>query len=296
MKLSSRHLRTFQAAMVHGSTIAAAVALNITQPSISRAIKELEELVGFTLFIRDRNGLQPTIEAEHLYEEASKAYEALIQVENVAQQIKKNERGLIRLAAPPVYIDGVLSEHISEFIKSHPNIRLQLISDRKSKVAQLVESGQADIGILSLPESSQALNINHSFKRRAQFIFAKGAPYEAYKKIKVAHFEHDNFIKLSSDTPLRIMLDNYLLNHHPLHSTIEVEHQRAVVNIVSNGGGVSIVDPDVILQSDLKNISLRPISPALEWQTAIITSKKRRLSDVTIEFKDWLASLFDRNI
>jgi len=57
MAISSRHLRTFQAAMVHGSTIAAAVTLNITQPSISRTIKEHEELVSFTLFIRDRNYL-----------------------------------------------------------------------------------------------------------------------------------------------------------------------------------------------------------------------------------------------
>lgn len=280
--------------MVHGSTIAAAVALNITQPSISRAIKELEELVGFTLFIRDRNGLHPTIEAEHLYEEASKAYQALVHVEHVAQQIKKNERGLIRLAAPPVYIDGVVSDNISAFIKTHPNIRFQLISARKSKVAEMVESGQADIGILSLPESSQALIIDNTFKRRAQFIFAKGGKYETKKVIKMADFEHDNFIKLSSDTPLRIMLDNYLLNQHPLNSTIEVEHQRAVVNIVSNAGGVSIVDPDVILNSDLKNISLRPISPVLEWETAIISSKKGRLTDVTIEFKDWLAILFDQ--
>ncbi len=280
--------------MVHGSTIAAAVALNITQPSISRAIKELEELVGFTLFIRNRNGLHPTLEAEQLYEEASKAYDALINVEVVAQHIKKNERGLIRLVAPPIYLDGIVSAHISEFIASHPNVRFQLMSARKSKIAEMIESGQADIGILSLPELSQALIINHTFKRKAQFIFSKGKEYESKKLIKITDFAHDNFIKLTNDTPLRIMLDNYLLKQSSLNSTIEVEHQRAVVNIVSQAGGVSIVDPDVILQSDLKHISCRPISPSLEWETAIVSSKKRKLSEVAIEFKDWLAILFDR--
>lgn len=293
MHISSRHLKTFQAAMVHGSTIAAAVALNITQPSISRAIKELEELVGFTLFVRDRNGLHPTIEAEQLYEEASKAYNALIEVTNVAEQIKNNERGLIRLAAPPIYIDGIVSANISDFIKSHPNIRFKLISESKSKVAQMVESGQVDIGIISLPESSQALSIDHKFKRFAQFICAKGTDYESKSIIKVSDFKTDNFIKLTSDTPLRIKLDNYLLSQEQLDSTIEVEHQRAAVNIVSNGGGVSIVDPDVILDSDLEQLTCRPLSPALEWETAIISSKRRRLSDVAIEFKDWLAVVFD---
>lgn len=297
MAISSRHLRTFQAVMVHGSTIAAAVALNITQPSISRAIKELEELVGFTLFIRDRKGLHPTIEAEHLYEEASKAYDALIGVENVALQIKNNERGLIRVAAPPIYIDGIVSDHISEFINLHPNIRFQLISERKSKVAHMVESGQADIGIISLPILSQALNIDHSFKRQAQFIFAKGSHYENKKTIKTVDFYQDHFIKLTNDTPLRIMLDNHLLKQNPLSSTIEVEHQRAVVNIVSNHGGVSIIDPDVILERDLKYISLRPLSPILEWETAIISAKKRRLSEVAVEFRNWLANVFeDKNL
>ena len=59
--------------MISGSATGAALESNITQPAVSHALKEFEDIVGFRLFVRERSGLRPTQEAELLYEEVQRA-------------------------------------------------------------------------------------------------------------------------------------------------------------------------------------------------------------------------------
>lgn len=70
-----------------------------------------------------------------------------------------------------------------------------------------------------------------------------------------------------------------------------MESQRAIVNIVSAGGGISVVDPDILSDQDRNQICCRPLTPPLEWSLAVISAKRATSSQIADAFLDWMSDL-----
>jgi len=106
--LKPRQIEAFRAAVAQGSATAAADALFVTQPAISRLLADLEDAVGFSLFERQGRGLQPTVDGLRLYDAVERVYLGLETVAETARAIREGESGKIRIGALPVYADGLV--------------------------------------------------------------------------------------------------------------------------------------------------------------------------------------------
>ena len=100
--LNIRQLRAFAAVMLAGSVTGAATRLRISQPAISALIAGLERDLGFSLFLRDRNRLQPTSEAASFYRSVAAVLERLDGLERLATDIRQADEGTLRIAALPM--------------------------------------------------------------------------------------------------------------------------------------------------------------------------------------------------
>ncbi|HZG47457.1 MAG TPA: LysR family transcriptional regulator, partial [Allosphingosinicella sp.] len=69
--MNLRHIEIFHAVYVNGSVSAAARALNVSQPSVSKMLRHAESLLGFQLFQRTNGGLVPTADAHTLFADVS---------------------------------------------------------------------------------------------------------------------------------------------------------------------------------------------------------------------------------
>ena len=146
-----RQIEVFQAVMVQGGITRAAEALHVTQPAVTRLIRDLETETGLTLFQRKGNRVYPTPEAEQLYGEVQRSFIGLSQVDEFARALQKGHRGALRIACMPALSIGFLPRFAADFFAQSQKYDLRIESHGSMRVRELVASGQADIGFSAVP-------------------------------------------------------------------------------------------------------------------------------------------------
>jgi DNA-binding transcriptional LysR family regulator len=132
-------MQTFVRVVEAGSFSAVARERNTSQSNVSKQIAALEDYLGSKLLTRTTRSLVLTDDGQQYFEEArrlvSEVYEAEIRLRHGEEQL----RGMLRVAAPLTFGLRVLMPHVQNFLKLHPNIKIDLrLSDN---IIDLVEEG-----------------------------------------------------------------------------------------------------------------------------------------------------------
>ena len=152
-------LRSFLAVMREGSLSAAARALGMTQPSLGRHVRELEESLGVPLFARGPQGLAPTDAARELLPHAESMAAAVASMWRAASGAKDESRGVVRITASEVMGTEVLPRLLVPFRRAHPGIVIELSTT--DRMANLLRR-DADIAVRNTPPSQDALVARHA--------------------------------------------------------------------------------------------------------------------------------------
>ena len=138
-----RHLRYFAAVAAHGSFNRAANNLHLTQPALSRQVKDLEDEIGVPLFLRGKNSVTLTAAGELFYEEAR---DLLARADQAVQRVRGEVRNeVLRVGYAPSLTAGIMPRAIERFQAAIPRVRLEL-----SDLSPLEMSEKASSGLLDL--------------------------------------------------------------------------------------------------------------------------------------------------
>lgn len=134
--MNYRHLEVFYAVMVYGTVTAAARQLGVSQPSVTTTLKQAEAKLGFQLFIREGGRLQPTDEARLLFDEAQRAHEALAALSVMADGLKLNLGGHVRVAVVPTLALEVLPDAIAAFEDRHTGFQYSVTTTNTDEIIE----------------------------------------------------------------------------------------------------------------------------------------------------------------
>lgn len=109
------------------SFVEASRKLYVSQPAVSKQIKNLEDLLGTKLFYRNNNGLRLTKDGKQLYDYIEKSYNYLMAAEKIIKENNNLEFGTIVIGAPAHIASFYLLEFIEKFQTKSPNIFLELL-------------------------------------------------------------------------------------------------------------------------------------------------------------------------
>lgn len=137
-------VRVFLAAMRTGSTLKAARALGLSQPTVSRRIDALEHGLKLRLFERDNRGLHPTQEARALLPKAEALEAAAAEFMTAAARAATPNVRPIRLTAPRVNFSDNLAAALADFTAANPGVSFEFVASYK--ILDLV-AGEADVAI-----------------------------------------------------------------------------------------------------------------------------------------------------
>lgn len=137
----------FQAVCKHDSISRAAEALNISQPSISNAIRELEREFNLVLFTRQYRKLLLTEEGAKLLSLAEDLISRVDTINRVMSGLR-NKRTILRLGVPPMIGTSILPRLYSEFFETRPQLDVQITEDGGKRLAQLLSDGEIDMAFL----------------------------------------------------------------------------------------------------------------------------------------------------
>jgi len=136
-----RQLRTFVTVADEGTVSKAASRLGIAQPALSRQIRDLEHDLGVKLFDRVRRRLVVTSEGQELLADCRNILGSTNLLKERAQSFRRPDTGLLKVAATPPTIDGILSVFVARYAKRRPNVQVRLTESFGAPLIGLVESG-----------------------------------------------------------------------------------------------------------------------------------------------------------
>jgi LysR family transcriptional regulator, carnitine catabolism transcriptional activator len=147
MNITQRQLSMFIVTAKQGNVSRASELLHISQPALTRALKEFERQLGFELFARTTRRLQLTLEGERFLPTATRL---LKQMELVLEDLKNQSTGLsgrLSVAVGTAFGATILPKVISQLAKSHPGLRVDVIDDNSAGITQRVVRAEVEIGI-----------------------------------------------------------------------------------------------------------------------------------------------------
>lgn len=145
-------LQALVAAVEEGSLRSAARRMGVSQPALTRLVRELEIQLSAPLLVRTSQGVQPTAQGQVLFEHARKVSQELGEARDKIHQLGGDMRGTLDIEAVPVAVMLLIPETLRTFGREFPGIRLRVSETLFIEQLQRLRNGQADMVVGGIPE------------------------------------------------------------------------------------------------------------------------------------------------
>jgi len=271
--LKLRQIEAFRAVMREGSMVRASTAMAVTQPAVSYLIGSLEIAVGFPLFSRLGGKLSPTPEAHQLMVEVDRVYEGLDEIESVARQIANHQRAAIRILITSSFSAGRIVKVIGQFASAHPGLKLDIDVANRMTIMHRIQSGQADVGILSLTPGAECEAGTKLFDSEFLCVAATPGALDGKNKISPHRLEGVPIIALKATGVVRPKVDSWFSGSGVIpNHIIEVGDPWTAIELVRGGLGVTIVSRFNIPELQGSGLMAVPLDPPQHIEIGVIAS------------------------
>ncbi len=183
MKNSLDAYQTFyQVARYHGFTQAAA-ATHSSQPNLTRTIKNLENELGCTLFVRSKRGVKLTPEGEKLYVHAAAAIEHLETGEAEIAADRGIEAGYVNIAATEVALRCALLPVLKKFRQQYPGAHVRVINSNTPQAVENLRDGLADLAIVTTPLEENRAIVSRELRRMQEVPVCSSTYADRFKDV-----------------------------------------------------------------------------------------------------------------
>lgn len=269
--LNLRQIEAFRAVMLTGSVVGAARLMSVTQPGVSRTIGLMELRIGYALFERRGRRLVPTPEAEALYREIEHLYGSIERISQVAQDIRFQRAGALRVATLPALAQWLVPRAIARFLATRPNVTVFVQSLPSRQIAELVSTRQFDVGIVELPLSRPAIEIEPLEPVASMAVLPAGHRLASKKLISLKDLDGERMVMLSQHSFLRYQMDEAFskLGVAP-NVVLETPSSSIACALVAAGAGITLVSRLTAAPFAGPDLVVRPIKEALASRQALI--------------------------
>jgi LysR family transcriptional regulator of gallate degradation len=203
--MRSAHLHALSAVVEHRNFSLAARARNVSQPSVHRAARELERLIGVPLFEKTSFGITPTREAEKLARRARLAFAEIAQARAEVHALSGGESGRTVIGAMPLARSFLVPTALLEFTQQYPQHNVAIVEGTYEHLLASLRTGEVDflIGALRSPAPVADVVQEHLFDDPLAIIVRAKHPLLARKRVTVAALSKYPWIVPRAGTPLR---------------------------------------------------------------------------------------------
>ena len=245
--MTIRHLRIFIEVCRNQGVTGAARSLHMTQPTVTRAVQELEDYYGISLFERIHRRLYITEAGKRLYDQAIHVVSTMDRME--ASMEEWEQKGTIRIGAGTTLGSVVLPRVLTDFVKKYPDIRIySYVSDRHVVLDRLMHN-ELDLALIEgagLEKSLEAQTIGYD---HMALLLAPDHPLIKKKHLKVEDLSGERIVVYGKESASRTFMENlYSLHGMPFEPVMESESILAVIEAVHAGIGLSMLPRNLVRQ------------------------------------------------
>jgi DNA-binding transcriptional LysR family regulator len=290
-----RHARTFVTVADLGTVSKAATRLHIAQPALSRQIRDLEQELGLNLFDRVGRRLVLTGEGEQLLGDCRGLLNCASSIGERAQQLRRGDAGILKVAASPQFIEGTLSGFLDRFTQRYPNVQVKVIEAIAwSDTFGMLERGEIHLGqnLLRVVQPDDPRFASHPLEA-VDLLAASHAPLMLEKSgaIEIAHLAAQPLLVLDTSFVTRRTFDaTCRLAGIEANIVFESRTPHTLLAMAERGHGVAIVPSAVrIDRYPLRIVRVTYGGEPLREYLAVFWDKRRSLPSYATAFCDMLA-------
>jgi len=289
--LNLNQLKVFHTAAKFQSFTRASEALFLTQPGISKHIKDVEEYYGVRLFDRLGKKVVLTQAGEVLYAGTEKIFDIIDQTRAEMDEFRDLARGTLNIGASVTIGIYILPEILGRFRKAYPRLHISLDISLNREIAEKVLDNALDIGLLGAPADDERLVMKPFLRDELVVIVPRGHEWALRDSVRPQDLLTQPFILSRRGSGTRAIVEEKLKEAGiSLGDDIEFGNTEAVKKAVEAGVGISIISRQAVLREERQGLikSLRLSGVNLERRFYIAYRKGKYLSRLLETFLQYL--------
>ncbi len=265
-----RSLRYFVETVRLNSFTQAAERLNVTQSTISKMVRQLEQEVGTELLLRSGRQLELTETGRVVFDRGQEMLAAMRQLTVEVADLQTAQSGHLSIGIPPM-INLLFTPVLKAFRKRHPGITLTLREDAGQALERQVASGELEIGMTVLPADPQlGLQSKPIISFPIWALAARGTFPKQHRTLKLKALKSLPLVMLSDDFALTRNLQQAFAQAGIAPEIVARSSQWDwLVSMASAGMGVALLPEPFIHRLAIGHLDrLQLVEPELHWQAA----------------------------
>lgn len=279
MNVNFELYRIFYAVANAGNITRASEELMISQPAVSKSIKNLENQIGGQLFTRTKRGVILTAEGEEFYTYIKQAIDFINSAESKFSDLINLEAGSIKIGVSATLTKYFLLPYLEVFHERYPKVDIQILTTTTSDMVPRLKNGLLDIIVANLPyDFTNDIKVIECKKIQDCFVVTNKYKDLINKKINLADLNKYPLILLMKGSNTRANLDNFAnKNGVTLYPHMSLASYSLVESFARIGYGIGYVVKEYI-KDDLKNgklfeLDIEPKIPKRSIGIAMMANK-----------------------
>lgn len=264
----------------------AAEALYITQPTISKTIKSMEEDLGVVLFDRIGKTIELTDAGQLIVQQAQQIVASFQNLMAELDDLRNLKKGHIRIGLPPMVGVSFFPRVIGGFHERYPEITIQLFEDGAKKVESDVAAGLLDVGVVVLPTVQEGLNSFPFVEEKLNLVVPLNHRLAMRQKADLAELAEEGFVLFREDFTLhdRIIAECAKAGFQP-RIIYESSQWDLISEMVAVGLGITLLPETICREVDQERVRiLQLVNPSIPWKLGIVWREDRYLSFASREW------------
>jgi DNA-binding transcriptional LysR family regulator len=285
-----QQLEYFLAAFDEGSFSAAAERLLMAQPSLSEQIRRLEAELGVALFARVGRGIRPTDAARALRPHAEAALAAVAEGRESVVEQRELRGGIATFGTFGTARWYPGTEIVAAFRKRHPKVRVRMLGQNSSEVAEAVRAGDLEAGLVALPIDDAGLDVRPIMQD--EILYVSSDPARVKKPVTIRDLAAAPLILTDTsygleDPTRRQLFELAQREGFTLEPQIDVEDVETAIELAARDLGDVLVSRGILLSLGRrvpKKLGWVPFADPVYDTFAFINRRGARLSPAAREF------------
>jgi DNA-binding transcriptional LysR family regulator len=290
--LNLRHLEAFVAIATAGNFTRASQSLNISQPTLTVQIKQLEETIGVRLLDRNTRNVKLTRIGQQLAPVIERVLRDIETVVHHAHDMALGIRGTVTVAALPSVCSTILPRIIALFRAEQPGISVALKDAPAQRVLAMVKNGEADFGIGSFSDADAGIQITPLFTDHLKVVLPRSSPLASKRAIQLKQLVNFPLILMDRQSSVRLLVDSAFarIGSYPTPA-YEPTYMSSAVGMVKAGLGIAFLPSSTLEMSELSGLVARRIdNPGLTRRIVAIQRSESASTPPAASFLKVLAA------
>lgn len=212
-RVKFRHLQTFVEVARQKSVVKAAGLLHVSQPAVTKTIRELEEALGVAMFERDGRGIKITRYGEVFLRHAGAALTALRQGFDSVSQERSGEAPPVRIGALPTVSTRIMPRAMELFLKEETWSRIKIVTGENAVLLEQLRVGDLDlvVGRLSSPDKMAGFSFEHLYSEQVVFAVRAGHPLLKARQSLFSNLGKYTILMPSRGSIIRPFVESFLI-------------------------------------------------------------------------------------